>query len=239
MVVRVILGLMVVCVLAIAGLTAMVVFGGSGSGTGSGSGSTSGSSSSVAGEAEAAANLSARAAALAELQVPEFILVDQDGTMQNQTIFEDGFTVLTTVFTNCPFACPLIMEQTVRVQDATEGTGLRFVSMSVDPEHDTPTVLKAFAERKGVDESRWRLLTGPKGTVQQLAETGLKMYIGVDPDQMIPLADGTEMANVVHPTKLILIGPDRRVVDLFESGNANDVDRLIRMAPTLRVPAGG
>ena len=235
MFVRVIVGLMVVCVLGVAVLTVMLVMQGGTNGGAAGAGNgAGGGTSTVTADPQ---NASARSQALAMLRVPEFVLVDQNGTMQNQSVFDGQYTVLSMIFTNCPFACPTIMEQAVRVQNATEsmssGKALRFVSMSVDPANDTPAVLKAYAELKGVDENRWLLLTGPDGAVQTLAEDGLSMFVRPDESMPISLRDGSVMSNIVHPTSLILIGPDRRVIETYDTVSPSAIDRLITYAGSL------
>ena len=177
-----------------------------------------------------------RAEALAALNVPEFTLVDQDGTLQNQSIFDGKHTVLMLVFTNCPFACPQIMDAAMRVQKATEDSPLQFVAMSVDPTHDTPAILKNYRDGYGADPDRWTMLTGPEGAVAGIAEAGLQLFVTDDTNEAntITLADGSTMSNILHPTRLILVGPDRRVIEVYSTADNAELQRLITFANQLQ-----
>jgi cytochrome oxidase Cu insertion factor (SCO1/SenC/PrrC family) len=107
--------------------------------------------------------------------------------------------------------------------------------MSVDPTHDTPPVLKAYADRYGADADRWTLLTGPQGAVAGIAEAGLKLFVTNDENDAnrIELGDGTTMANILHPTRLILVGPDRRVQEIYSTSDTNELEALILRANQL------
>jgi protein SCO1/2 len=166
------------------------------------------------------------------LAIPPFTLTDQDGREQTDKLFEGRITVLDFIFTNCPFACPTM---TMAMRDAAEqlrGTPVRFVSISVDPQRDTPERLRAFAAEHELDLSRWTLLTGDEHTIKQIVSGALQFLLQPDPDRRIPLRGGGDMPNIIHPTKLLLIGPDRRVLGMHESQSLGDQDvkRLVLRA---------
>jgi protein SCO1 len=160
------------------------------------------------------------------LSVPEFTLVDQDGTTRTHQLFEDRITILDFMFTHCPFACPGMTMAMSDLARRLEGTGVQFVSISVDPARDTPEQLKAYAVRNGVDTSRWHFLTGDLGTIEKIAVQSLQFLVQPDERTMITLPDGSEMANVIHPTKFILVGPGREVLGFYESSFPEDLDEL-------------
>jgi protein SCO1 len=170
------------------------------------------------------------------LWVPEFELTAQDGEPRTHEMFEGRITILDFMFTHCPFACPgmkLAMEElTRRLQD----TNVQFVSITVDPERDTPERLGEFAAERGYDTSRWTLLTGRMDVITHIATDSLKLLVQPDERVQIPLPDGSEMANVIHPTKFILVGPDREVLALYEATFPEDLEALERRA---RAAAGG
>jgi protein SCO1/2 len=150
------------------------------------------------------------AAALASLVIPEFTLTDQEGHARTRDIFKDRWTVLAFTFTNCTTVCPIMHGHLIRLQSEMAGTPLRIVSISVDPAHDTPAALKAFAEKISADPERWTFLTGDAATIQSIL-AGLRFTTGADPSLTITLPGGGTMANIVHPSRIILIGPDATV----------------------------
>lgn len=97
------------------------------------------------------------------LPIPEFSLTDQTGGPFSIQSLRGKLVVLTFVYTSCPDLCPLITSNLRRVQSelrAGERNSVFLLSITTDPEVDKPQVLKAYAERYGVDFSNWSFLTG-------------------------------------------------------------------------------
>jgi cytochrome oxidase Cu insertion factor (SCO1/SenC/PrrC family) len=163
------------------------------------------------------------------LAVPEFELTNQDGQTTTQSVFDGHATVMAFVFTNCQLACPIITGRMTSVYEQAKGLNIRFVSMSVDPERDTPEALREYASKFGIEHDRWTFLTGDAATIERVATEGLKFAISEDPNDanLIQLKDGTTMRNIQHPTKLILIGPDRGVVGIYDPYQQSDLDLLM------------
>lgn len=164
------------------------------------------------------------------LSVPEFELVDQDGRAQTQAIFDGRITIMDFMFTHCPFACPGMTMAMSDMMRRLEDDGVQFVSISVDPERDTPERLAEYAAENDVDTGRWTFLTGQRAMIERIAVDALQFLVQPDERVKIPLPDGSEMPNVIHPTKLILVGPDREVVGFYEYGFSEDMDELARRA---------
>ncbi len=171
-----------------------------------------------------------------DFYIPEFELTDQDGRAIDESILEGRYSVVDFFFTTCPLACPGMNAQMQRVQEETEGSGLRLLSISVSGDYDTPEVLTAYSERLAADPERWRFLTGDQQYVADLVMTGLKFDVAPDDSFEIELPDGGMMFNIQHPTKLLLIGPDRRVVAMASYQSPEEVTALIELA---REKAGG
>ncbi|MEO1007221.1 MAG: SCO family protein [Planctomycetota bacterium] len=163
--------------------------------------------------------------------VPEFAMVDQDGQPTDQSVLEGEVTVLAFIFTNCPFACPGMTGQMIGLQQRLDGTGVRLLSISVDPANDTPEVLRAYADRVGADRANWRFLTGDFEVVQGVVRDGLDFEIGLDETRMISLPSGGQIANVRHPEHLILVGPDREVLGIY---HYTDAERMRVLASRAR-----
>lgn len=126
------------------------------------------------------------------------------------------------VFTTCGSICPIMSARMTDVQRQTPGS-VNLVSFTVDPEHDTPEVLKAYGQGLGADFSRWHFLTGSR---QQMSQAAYDMKISVKSD-----------ANpIMHSDKFLLVNSDGNVVGIYDGTNVDDVKRLIKDASAL---AGG
>jgi protein SCO1/2 len=175
------------------------------------------------------------------LRIGEFAMTDQDGQPATQAVLDGRVTIVDFIFTHCPFACPMMtasMEQVAsELGESAAGKEVRFLSISVDPEHDTPAALKAFAQQRSLDLSRWTMLTGDAETVNGIVR-GLEFALAPDPTRTIPLAEGGTMNNITHPTKLLLIGPDRRVLGIYSYDREDEIralkDRALRAVGTMR-----
>jgi protein SCO1/2 len=167
---------------------------------------------------------------LVGLEIPPFQLTDQDGRKVDEHLFDGRITVLDFIFTHCPYACPMM---TLAMQDAAkalERTNVHFVSVSVDPAHDTPERMREYADNAGADLKRWEFLTGDAATVRTIVFDALKFALEEDPTRKVTLPGGAQMPNITHPTKLIVIGPDRKVIGIYNSDDPDDRAKLLRDA---------
>jgi len=113
--------------------------------------------------------------------VPDFVLTDQTGRSIRRSDLEGKVWVSSFIFTSCPDECPLIADRMAQLQiDVAHVPGLRLVSISVDPDHDTPAVLAQYAERFQADSERWLFLTGDKRSIYHLIRDGFRLGL-VDP----------------------------------------------------------
>lgn len=100
-------------------------------------------------------------------------LVDQEGTSVQLQDLEGRPVLLSFIYTSCPDAkmCPLLTEKMVQIQkkvNKKDPGAARFVSVTFDPETDTPETLKHYGEQKNVDFRNWTFLTGPPDTIDRL-----------------------------------------------------------------------
>lgn len=105
---------------------------------------------------------------------PDFTLVSQDHAQVSMRDLRGKVVAVAFIFASCLDVCPMLTDNMVRVQhslDGNLGRKIAFVSITVDPERDTPDILKAYAESFGADLSRWSFLTGDPQTVH---EVGIK-----------------------------------------------------------------
>ena len=100
--------------------------------------------------------------------VRNFTLTDQDGQKVSLQDFRGKVEVVNFVFTYCPTGCPLTTAKWRAVQEAIKDDALHIVSVSIDPDHDTPPVLKQFGQKFGADFRRWSFLTGTKDDIERV-----------------------------------------------------------------------
>lgn len=172
------------------------------------------------------------------LVIPEFELVDQDGEPFTRASLEGQITVLDFFFSRCPLACVPMSNNMKAAQDALAGTGVRFVSVSVDPAHDTPETMRAYADRIGAHASTWSFLTGDPAVIRSLAKKATLFDVEEEPGRVIEAIGGGEMANIAHPVKFYLVGPDARIIAFYDGLSPDDVPRLAERARLAAKAAG-
>jgi protein SCO1/2 len=101
-------------------------------------------------------------------EAPDFTLTAQDGTQFSLKQLRGKVVAVTFIYTFCPDTCPLLTDKMARVQDrlGTDfGKNIDFVSITVDPERDTPGVLKEYAGAYGANLKGWHFLTGEAAAI--------------------------------------------------------------------------
>ena len=160
------------------------------------------------------------------IPVASFAGVDQLGREIDESVFRGEWTVLTFGFTNCPTACPIMHGELVRLMGKLEGAPVQFVTVSVDPEHDTVERMRSYVERFEVSHDRWRFVTtGEIGQVNRMVE-GLGFFVSPIPDSEFALPHGGMMLNIEHPTRFFLVDPEGRVVLMPSGTSSAEVDAL-------------
>jgi protein SCO1 len=103
---------------------------------------------------------------------PDFTLTSQDGAEVTLGEFRGKVVALTFIYTWCPDVCPMLTDKMARVQDelgSDFGSNVAFVSITADPERDTPEVLKGYAEAFDANLAGWSFLTGEPAAVLDVA----------------------------------------------------------------------
>jgi protein SCO1/2 len=115
--------------------------------------------------------------------VPEFKFENQNGEMISNENYVNKVYVVEFFFTSCPTICPKMNENMVKIQNEFYGNpSFGIVSISIDPERDSPQVLKEYAERKGATLKNWHFLTGDKEEIYSFSNDGFRLYAGVNKD---------------------------------------------------------
>lgn len=116
-------------------------------------------------------------------KVPAFQFTDQDNHLVSNDTYENKVYVVEFFFTSCPTICPRMNENMVKIQKEFYGNpSFGIVSISIDPERDSPEVLKAYAVEKGATLKNWHFLTGSKSDIYSFSNDGFKLYAGENKD---------------------------------------------------------
>jgi len=110
---------------------------------------------------------------------PKFELLNQDNLKISNETYKDKVYVLEFFFSTCPSICPKMNQSMLQIEKTFFGNpNFGIVSITIDPEHDTPAVLKAHRELLGVKSSNWNFLTGDKTYIFDLSNKGFNLYAG-------------------------------------------------------------
>src|ERR1022692_2984505 len=106
-------------------------------------------------------------------KVPEFVLYDQNGRVVDSARFRGRQVMLNFIYTRCPVAnmCPLSTSKMMATQGLARKSGvanIEFVSITLDPAHDTPGILREYADARGIDTANFSFLTGPESAIRDL-----------------------------------------------------------------------
>ena len=162
-------------------------------------------------------------------RTPDFRLTDQTGNTISTDDLAGRVTLLDFIYTHCTDACPLLSatyQQTMRKLDDEKllGSKVMLVSLSVDPRHDSPSVLAEYGQQFKADPSTWKFLTGDWDSVYDVV-TGLKVATRPPrPAADAPAPGGTELT---HSTRIVLIDSQLQVRAYLEGQDAS-ADDLVK-----------
>ena len=153
-------------------------------------------------------------------EVPAFSLLDTSGEPFSNEDLAGSPYVVDLIFTHCAAICPRMTSAMDRLEKETRSVeDLQFVSISVDPERDTPEVLDRYAARVGANRERWHFLTGEKPEIWNLASQGL----------LLPLVEGNrELGDdeIIHSQYFVLVDGEARIRGVYDMRDAEAMLRL-------------
>ncbi len=160
--------------------------------------------------------------------VGEFRLIESGGREVSQEDLLGQPWLAACIFTRCGTICPALTHQMSWAQEQFEGTQARLVSISVDPEHDTPEVLSEYArEFAGADPDRWWFLTGEEERIHEWIRESFHLAVAKDPE-----ADPALL--VTHSSLLVAVDGEGRIRGYYEGttreGTAEAVARVRHLA---------
>lgn len=145
--------------------------------------------------------------------VPHFALTDSAGRPFDSNQLKGKVWIVDFIYTNCPGPCPRMTSQMHKLaEELKDDNGIRLVSISVDPQRDTPPVLNSYAHRFGGPASNWVFLTGPLPTIDLLAVNTFHI--------------GTVRNRLVHSTRFMLIDKNGHLRGYYSTFDPADFQKL-------------
>jgi protein SCO1/2 len=137
---------------------------------------------------------------------PQFTLTSQDGKPVALADLRGKVVAVAFIYTGCPDICPMLTQRMVQIQDELGpdfGAKIAFVSISLDPEHDTAEVLKDYAKFWGAKPEGWTFLTGSPEAVRDVTRRygvffAKKEDGSVEHTQLTTLVDGEGQMRVQY-----------------------------------------
>jgi protein SCO1/2 len=151
--------------------------------------------------------------------VLDFNLINQNGDTITQKAYEGKIYVTDFFFTNCLTICPIMTNNMNKIQNTFLNVNdVMLLSISVTPEIDSISVLREYANRKEVIDTKWHITTGKKKHIYELAR---KSYFAV-----VEQGDGG-LQDFIHTPNFILIDKDKQIRGIYDGTNDADVQRVI------------
>jgi len=150
--------------------------------------------------------------------VPGFQLTNQNGQPFGSAQLAGKLWIADFIYTTCPGPCPMISGRMSELQKPLEETDVRLVSFSVDPQKDTPEVLRRYAERLQAEPGRWDFLTGPKSAIYKISHDGFKLAV----------SDGSDARGIpVHSTRIVLVDRHGQIRGYYDATEPEAITKLL------------
>lgn len=160
--------------------------------------------------------------------ISNFTLIDQDSNVVTEKITEGKIVVSDFIFTTCQSICPKMTVEMMRVQHAfKDNPNVIIISHTVDPEHDTPHVLKAYANKHNAITGKWYFLTGQKDSIYSLARHSY-FVTAMEGDGVVD--------DFVHSEQVVLVDREKHIRGFYDGTELVDVNKLIEDVNVLLKP---
>ncbi len=152
-------------------------------------------------------------------KVLDFSLIDQNGDTITQEDYLNKIYVTDFFFTRCMTICPIMTTNMEKLQaEFINDDDIMFLSHSVTPDIDSVSVLREYADKKGVIDAKWHITTGDKKHIYELAR---KSYFAV-----LDEGDGG-LQDFIHTENFVLVDKKRRIRGYYDGTDIEDIQRLI------------
>ena len=157
--------------------------------------------------------------------IPDFKFLNQDSIYITNDKFKGKIYIADFFFTSCTSICPIMHRNMKTIFDKfKDNNDIMFLSHTIDFKYDTPSVLKKYATKLGVDGPKWQFVYGTKDSVYNIAEKSYLVAVG---------EDSTNRDGYVHQGFLVLIDKDRKIRGAYDGTNPEQVEQLIKDIPVL------
>lgn len=154
--------------------------------------------------------------------VPEFTLVNRDGRTVRRADLAGSPWIADFIFTRCPASCPMMTSRMARLdRELPRNSAVRLVSISVDPEHDTPEILQRYATSFKAP-ARWLFLTGDGEQIYRLSKEGFKLGVDAAP------SDAKTAEPILHSTRFVLVDGGGRIRGYYDAFDKESMKGLMR-----------
>ncbi len=153
--------------------------------------------------------------------VPPFHFIDEDGKPFTDKDAQGKFLIVDFIFTRCTTICPRMSTQMQQLQlqmDDPRFKDVLFLSHTVDPVHDTPEVLKAYATRLEADPKRWKFLTGIAADIYRQGNLGYLLSAGTD---------SAAAESFVHSPQFVLVDKQRHIRGMYDGTSTSAMRDLM------------
>jgi len=155
--------------------------------------------------------------------VPDFTLTERNGQPFSLNELRGHIWVADFIFTNCAGTCPIMttaMTEILQTALAEKLDDVKLVSITVDPERDTPEVLQRFANGYGALKDRWYFLTGDGAAIQQLANKGFLLSAAT--------SGGPMEEPIIHSNRFVLVDRQGRIRGYYDGTEEDSVAQLLK-----------
>ena len=163
-------------------------------------------------------------------KIADFSLVNQNGKTITQDNYKDKIYVVDFFFTTCQTICPIMTDHMYQIQkEIMNDDDIMLLSHSVTPKIDSVAQLKRYANRKGVIDRKWNLVTGDKKQIYELAR---KSYLAVKTD------GNGDQYDMIHTENFMLIDKKRQIRGFYDGTQPEEIERLLEDIETLKYFGG-
>lgn len=152
--------------------------------------------------------------------VADFSLINQNGETVTAEDYRDKIYVADFFFTRCPSICPLMTDNMEKLQQVfLRDSIVRLLSISVTPEMDSIPVLRNYADKNGIVDTKWNITTGDKEHIYDLAR---KSFFAVS-----DFSDGA-LQDFIHSPNFVLVDTRKQIRGIYDGTKDEEIERLIQ-----------
>ena len=155
-------------------------------------------------------------------KIPDFVFINQNGDSLTQDFVKDKVYVTDFFFTSCPTICPVMKTQMIRVYEKfQDNPNFGIISHTIDPRHDSISVLKEYKDRLGIKGDSWQFVTGEQEKIYEIAQK----------DYMVSALEDSTAVNeggFIHSGAFVLVDKQKRIRGVYDGTKEVEVNKLIK-----------